>query len=136
MSAMSVEEIVAIAASGYPPGQATPLMVSQHGDHAAVLLETGSGLHSLPYFTLCRRDGGEWVGVQASNMGGWYQTEDDAGVVVFWDDAEGLPEPIEVEFNGQRWKAETNGTVAWAIWWDELNPANYIDPTWPALARR
>lgn len=132
---MSVEEIMAIATEGYPPGATTPLWVSQHGDHAAVLLETGSAGYSLPYFTLCRREDGQWAGVQASNMPGWYQTEDDAGVVVFWDDAEGLPEPIEVEFEGQRWKADTGGVTCWAICWDELNPANYIDPLWPSLAR-
>jgi hypothetical protein len=40
--------------SDYPPGAARPLLVSEHGDFAGVLLETGSGGHSYPYFVLCR----------------------------------------------------------------------------------
>lgn len=128
---MSVEEIVAVASSGFPPGQADPLFVSRCGDHAAVLLETGSGSHSYPYLTLCRRVDGHWIGAQSSNMPGWYQTEDDAGVVVFWDDAPSDGRGVEIEFKGRRWPAETSGAVVWAVWWDELDPSNYIDPHWP-----
>jgi len=134
LSDQDTEAIVAAAATGYPPGQVTPLVVSRHGDHAVVLLETGSGGHSYPYLVQCQFTDGRWTEGQSSNMPGWYQTEDDAGVIVFWDDADGLGEPVEVEFKGQRWTADINGTVAWVVWWDELDPSNYIDPAWPRLA--
>ena len=123
------------ASHGYPPGVARPLFVSEHGDFAAVLLETGSSGHSYPYFVLTRRQGGKWEEYGGSNMGGgWYQTDDDAGVVVFWDDAEGLAEPIEIEFKGRRWPAEMKDGVFFAVWWDELNPGNLLEPHWPAIA--
>jgi hypothetical protein len=131
---MSEQEIVAAASSGYPPGQVHALFVSQHGDHAAVLLETGSGGHSYPYFVLCERKDGSWTGGASGVMPGWYQTEDDAGVVVFWEESEGLSQPIELSFKGQRWPAETKGGVVFAAWWDELDPSNYIEPEWPAIA--
>jgi hypothetical protein len=111
------------------------LFVSEHGDFAAVLLETGSSGHSYPYFVLTRRQGGKWEEYGGSNMsGGWYQTDDDAGVVVFWDDAEGLAEPIEIEFKGRRWPAEVKDGVFFAVWWDELNPGNLLERYWPAIA--
>ncbi|MGQ0482665.1 MAG: hypothetical protein ACT4O0_16775 [Pseudonocardia sp.] len=136
MSDQDDRAIVAAAASGYPPGQVHPLFIRRRGEHAVVLLETGSGGHSYPYFVQCRFTDGRWCEGQSSNMPGWYQTEDDAGVVVFWDDAEGLAEPIEVEFKGQRWPAEVNGGVCFMAWWDELDPSNYIEPHWPSLAER
>lgn len=130
---MNDQDVVAVAASGYPP-DVRPLFVSHHGDHAAVLLETGSGGHSYPYFVLCQRVDGRWLSKHSSNMPGWYQTEDDAGVVVFWDYIEGLAELVEIEFKHQRWPGQSKGGVVWAIWWDELDPSNYIEPEWPKLS--
>jgi hypothetical protein len=69
-----------------------------------------------------------------SNMSGWYRMEDDNGVVVFWDDADGLPEPVEVEFKGRRWPAEVKDGVLFAVWWDELDPGNLLEPRWPRVA--
>ena len=133
---MTEQEIGASVRKGYPGGVGVPLFVSQHGEHALVLLETGSGDVSYPYFSLCRLVDGEWREVNSANFSGWYQTDDDAGVVVFWDDAAGLDEPIEVVFKGERWPAQTNGGVFWAVWWDELDPSNYIAPQWPEVATR
>lgn len=127
-------EIVAAAMSGYPQDAVHPLFVSQHDDHAAVLLETGSSSHSYPYLVLCRKVNGEWEGGPSSNMPGWYRTFDDAGVVVFWGDTEGLTEPIEVEFKARRWAVETNGGAFLVAWWDELDPGNHIEPQWPEVA--
>ena len=109
------------------------MFVSEHGDFAAVLLETGSGGHSYPYFVLCRRENGVWNEYGSSNVCGWYQLADDNGVVVFWDDADGLATPIEVEFAGRRHPAEVKGGVLFAVWWDELDPANLLSPTWPTV---
>jgi hypothetical protein len=55
-------------------------------------------------------------------------------VVVYWDEAEGLDEPIEVSFKGQRWPTEINRGVFWVVWWDELNPGDLIEPHWPEVA--
>jgi hypothetical protein len=53
--------IIAAATGSYPPGVARPLFVDRHGDHAAVLLETGRSGHSYPYFVLCQRsEDGTW----------------------------------------------------------------------------
>lgn len=119
------------ASRGYPPGVARPLFVCEHNDFAAVLLDTGSPGQPYPYFVLCRRQDGQWLEYGGSNMSGWYRLEDDNGVVVYWDDADGLPEPVEVTFKGKRWPAQINGGVLWAVWWDELDPGNLIEPNWP-----
>ncbi|HTF50526.1 MAG TPA: hypothetical protein VK735_24055 [Pseudonocardia sp.] len=127
---------VEAASNGYPPGVARPLFVSEHGDYAAVLLETGSTGHPYPYFVLTRRQGGQWEEHGSSNMsGGWYQTEDDNGVVVFWGETAGLDEPLEVEFKGRRWPAEVKAGVFFTVWWDELDPGNLLEPTWPAVSK-
>ena len=128
------DAIVKVASSGYPPGVAVPLFVSVHGDHAAVLLETGTDTHPYPYLVMCAYEDGHWQELASANMGGWYQTEDDNGAVVFWDDSDGLTEPVEIEFKGRRWPAEVKSGVAWSIWWDELDPGNLIDPHWPEIA--
>ena len=125
---------VEAASHGFPPGVARPLFVSEHGDFAGVLFDTGSAGHPYPYFVLCRRVDGKWLEYGGSNMGGWYQTEDDNGAVVFWDDSDGLTEPVEIEFKGRRWPAEVKRGVAWSIWWDELDPGKLIDPEWPIVA--
>jgi hypothetical protein len=121
------------ASRGYPPGVARPLFVCEHNDFAAVLLDTGSPGRPYPYFVLCRRQDGQWVEYGGSNMSGWYRLADDNGVVVYWDDADGLPEPVEVTFKGKRWPTQINGGVLWAVWWDELDPGNLLEPNWPEV---
>jgi hypothetical protein len=129
-------EIVAAATGSYPPGVARPLFVDRHRDHAAVLLETGGSGHPYPYFVLCQRDeNGSWSEGYSANFPGWYQTDDDDGVVVYWGEAEGLSEPIEVEFRGRRWPTEVRDGVFWAVWWDEQDPDNLIPAAWPEVAR-
>jgi hypothetical protein len=101
-----------------------------------VLLDTGSAGRPYPYFVLCRRQNGQWVEYGGSNMSSWYRIEDDNGVVVYWDDADSLPQPVEVMFKGKRWTAQVSDGVLWAVWWDELSPGNLIEPNWPELVTK
>lgn len=122
------------ASRGYPSGVARPLFVSEHDDFAAVLLATGTAGQPYPYFVLCRRQDGGWIEWGGSNMSGWYRLQDDNGVVVFFDDADDLSEPVDVLFKGKHWPARIKDGVLWAVWWDELDPGNLLEPNWPTLA--
>jgi hypothetical protein len=129
--------IIAAATGSYPPGAARALFVEVHESHAAVLLDTGSETHSYPYFVLCRLDDeGRWREGHSANSPGWYQTEDDAGVVVFWGDTNGLDGPVKVVFKGQQWLAKTADGMFFIAWWDELDPGNLIEPNWPEVASK
>lgn len=127
-------EIIATATGSYPPGVARPLFVEQQGDYAAVLLDTGGDGHPYPYFVLCQRTpDGAWFEGYSGNFPGWWQTQHDDGVVVYWGDTAGRPEPIEVEFRGKRRPAQVRDGMFWAVWWNEQDPDNFIEPRWPEL---
>jgi hypothetical protein len=129
------DEIVKPALSGYPAGMVFPLFVSVHADWAIVLLEGGTPSHSYPYCVMCEKVDGEWQEGQSANFSGWFQTEDDLGVVVFWDDLGDLSEPVHVGFNGRLHPAEVACGYVFAAFWDSLDPANYIEPNWPEIVR-
>jgi hypothetical protein len=52
---------------------------------------------------------------------------------LFRDAADGLATPIEVEFAGRRRPAEVKDGLLFAVWWDELDPANLLPPNWPTI---
>lgn len=86
---------------------------------------------------LCEKgDEGRWDEAASSNFPGWYQTEDDLGVVVYWRDGiAGRDGPVEVLFGGRRWPAHTAAGLCFVAFWDQLDPDNHIDPPWPVIAQ-
>jgi len=83
------------------------------GDHAYVLLDTGSANRSYLYGVNCHLQNGEWHEGSSGNGGGWCPTDEDGelGYWALWDDAPAGADMVRVEFGDHASEHPTIGAA-------------------------
>ena len=120
-----------VAMLGFPTEHCRVIASRVRGDHAFVLLDTGSPGQSYLYGQHCRRVDGRWQDAGSGNAHGWQRTDEvnAIGVMTFWGDAPPDADAVRVVF-GQASVEEPVVHGAWlAVWWSQPPP----DGEWPSV---
>ena len=91
------------ALDGYPRRYCYVVAARQQGDHAYVLLNTGTDNRRYLYGVNCVRQDGRWYEDGSANTGGgWRQIGQDpaVGILSVWDDAPEGADAVRLEFAG------------------------------------
>ncbi len=120
-----------VALHGFPSHLCRVVGARVNGDHAYVLLDTGSPGQPYLYGQHCRRRNGRWEDSGSGNAPDWQRTDEEnaLGVVTFWGDAPPGADAVRVAF-GQLSVEEPVVHGAWlAVWWSQPPP----DTGWPSV---
>jgi hypothetical protein len=111
----------AAAMVGFPPKYCRVVASEVNGDHAYVLLDTGSPGRPYLYGVNCVRLGGEWHDSSSGNGPGWSLTDDrtELGVWCVWDDVDPEADLVRVEFKGRVTEYPVTNGIYFALWWNQ-----------------
>jgi hypothetical protein len=120
-----------VALLGFPRDLCRVVACRVHGDHACVLLDTGSPGQPYLYGQYCRRVDGRWRDGGSGNAPDWQRTDavHAIGVIAFWGEAPPDAEAVRVVF-GRESVEEAVVHGAWlAVWWSQPPP----EEEWPSV---
>src|SRR5690349_199532 len=104
---------------GFPPRYCRVVASAIHGDHAYVLLDTGSDGNSYFYGGWCHRMDGRWGEGASSNMGGgWHGAENENGNLADWGEAPKGAEAVRLELNGVQQEVPVQHGAYLAVFWN------------------
>jgi len=120
-----------VAILGFPKDLYRVVASRVNGDHAVVLLDTGSPGQPYLYGQHCRRVDGRWEDAASSNGYGWHRTdeENDAGVITFWGEAPPGADSVRVVFGQANVEASVVHGAWLVVWWSQPRP----ETGWPSV---
>lgn len=107
------------AMDGYPAKYCCVITSRVEGDHAYVLLNTGSQDQPYLYGVNCVRHDGRWFETVSSNGPGWGQTghDPDVGTLSLWDEAPADADLVRASFEGEIVEEVVIGGAYLFVWW-------------------
>lgn len=120
---------------GFPPTYCRVVATAVNGDHAYVLLDTGSPGRPYLYGSHCVRAGTEWAESSSGNGGGWSLTDErtSLGLCCVWDDVDPAADLVRIEFDGRIADYPVTNGIYFVIWW---NQPSTIEPAVIAIRVR
>lgn len=106
---------------GFRPEHCRVVATRVEGDHAYVLLDTGSAGQPYLYGVNCERRNGQWHELGSSNGGGWSATSDNGtlGTWSVWDETPPGADRIRIECAGQLSEHPVSGGAFLALWFKQ-----------------
>ena len=117
------------AMEGFPPAYCRVIASRVSGDHAYVLLNTGSTVSPYLYGVNCFRKGGRWFESSSSNGPGWAGTGRGLGNLSCWGDAPERATAVRVSFDGRAFEETVIEGAYLLVWWQVPYPSG-----WPAVS--
>jgi hypothetical protein len=119
------------AMEGFPPQYCHVVAARVDGDHACVLLDTGSPGQPYLYEIHCRCRNGRWCDDGSSNGSGWHQIGDDPelGTLTVWGDAPEGVSAVRVEFQAVIVDEPVRDGAYLFVWWRLPCP----EEEWPRI---
>lgn len=107
--------------SGSPARYFRVVASQTEGDHAYVLLDTGSAGQPYLYGVNCHRRNGNWYEGSSGNGGGWSATDGDSdlGTWSLWSDASPDTDRVRVEFRGESSEHPVGDGAYLVVWFNQ-----------------
>jgi hypothetical protein len=126
-----------VAMLGFPPHLCRVIGTRVNGDHAFVLLDTGSPGRPYLYGQHCRRRNGLWEDAGSGNAPDWQRTDEvtDVGVLTFWGEAPAGADAVRVALGAATVEAPVVHGAWLVVWWSQPPPPPPPPPNdgWPSV---
>ena len=105
--------------NGFPPAHCRVVTSRVSGNHAYVLLNTGTRNQPYLYGVNCVRESGRWFDAGSSNGPGWTGPEEapEMGTLSFWGDAPESADAVRVAFQGGLIEESVIDGAFLIVWW-------------------
>lgn len=113
---MSFESPEAAAMSTFPAKYCRVVASRAEGDHAYVLLDTGSDGRRYLYGVTCFRQDGKWLEGGSCNGPCWSRTGDGVGMQVTWGEAPPGVKAVRLRVNGNVVDIPVNDGIYFEAW--------------------
>lgn len=112
---------------GFPPAHCRVIASQSSGDHAYVLMDTGSPGRPYLYAANCYRKDGRWFESGSSNGPGWQLMDDDdeVGTLTCWGDLAPGVDAVRIEFAGTVFETPAKNGAFLITWWRVPCPDAY-----------
>jgi len=119
------------AMTGFPPAHCRVIASRVLGEHAYVLLNTGSPGRPYLYGVNCARKAGRWFEGGSGNGPGWAQIGDDPelGTLSVWGEAPEGAEAVRFAFNDRPVDEAVVEGACLVVWWNVPCPFE----SWPHI---